>query len=358
MRNVPPPPYTTVLRAISLAAVTSLVWSTIPKPASIARARTACRRRTTSSELRTAIVSSFSTTKRAPRVIDGLADHGQPLIDVERRAHAGERKPELNQGYGDGGSHTDDHGDRVEHPRHGGDIVEHAADERVDDLESRYVDHDAARPLGDDPVGEVVLQFHRQAVVHVHLDRNEKAVTDLEYRYFRHGGSNLLPTGPSVDDRFPKLAERQGESVGHRRLGNDAKFEPEMDDGLRDLRPNAADDAIGPHQARGRDGLDQVLRHQCVDRWHPGNVDDRDLGARGDDLFEQVFHDGLGARAVERADQRQGKDALPQSHDGGGQLEQLLLLTSDDVLAALLEGLHGVEPELVEEQCCSPHLAR
>jgi hypothetical protein len=32
-----------VLRAISLAAVTSLVWSPFPKPASIALARTACR---------------------------------------------------------------------------------------------------------------------------------------------------------------------------------------------------------------------------------------------------------------------------------------------------------------------------
>src|SRR5271165_2264936 len=229
----------------------------MPNPASIARARTAWRTRTTSSEVRTAIVSPFSTTKRPLLATDGLADQGEPLVDIERRAHTGERKPELNQGYGDGGSHTDDHGDRVEHPRHGGDIVEHPADERVDDLEGRYVDHDAPRPLGDDPVGEVVLQFHRQAVVHVHLNRNEKAVTDLEYRDFRHRGSDLLPRRPSVDDRFPELTERQGESVGHRRLRNDAELEPEMDDGLRNLRPDAADDAVGPHQAGGCHGLDQ-----------------------------------------------------------------------------------------------------
>src|SRR5215469_4629965 len=96
----------------------SLVWSTIPKPASIARARTACRTRTTSSEPLIATVSSFSTTKRALRVIDGLADQGEPLVDVERRAHTGQRKPELNQGYGDGRPHADNHGDRVEDPPH------------------------------------------------------------------------------------------------------------------------------------------------------------------------------------------------------------------------------------------------
>src|SRR5215472_16557068 len=101
----------------------SLVWSTIPKPASIARARTACRTRTTSSELRSAIVSLFSTTKRPPLVIDGLGDQGEPLFDVKRRTHAGKGKTKLDQGYADGGSHTDDHGDSVQHPRHGGDIV-------------------------------------------------------------------------------------------------------------------------------------------------------------------------------------------------------------------------------------------
>src|SRR5262249_22528802 len=100
----------------------------------IARARTACRTRTTSSELRTATVSFFSTTKRAPSVIDGLADQIEPLVDIERRAHTGERKPELNQGYGDGGAHTDDHAAAGKHTRHGSDIIEHAANERIDDL--------------------------------------------------------------------------------------------------------------------------------------------------------------------------------------------------------------------------------
>jgi len=38
------------------------------------------------------------------------------------------------------------------------------------------------------------------------------------------------------------------------------------------------------------------------------------------DLFKQAFHDGLGARAVERPDQRQGENPLPQPHDRRRQL--------------------------------------
>jgi hypothetical protein len=67
-----------------------------------------------------------------------------------------------------------------------------------------------------------------------------------------------------------------------------------VDDGLRDLRPDAADDAVGAHQADGRHGLEQVLRHQRVDGRHAGDVDDGDLGARLDDALQQRFHDQLG----------------------------------------------------------------
>jgi hypothetical protein len=145
-----------------------------------------------------------------------------------------------------------------------------------DDLKSRYVDHDAARPLSNDPVRQVVLQLHRQAVVHIHLDRYEKAITDLEYRNLAHAPSDLPPPRCTVDDRLPELTERERERVGHRRLGDDTELEPEMDDSLRDLRADAADNAIGPHQASGRHGLDQVLRYQSVDRRHTGDVDDGD----------------------------------------------------------------------------------
>jgi hypothetical protein len=61
MRAAPPPPYWMVLRPISLAAVTTLVWSTRLKPAATARSRTAWRSRTTSSPLLNATSSVRST---------------------------------------------------------------------------------------------------------------------------------------------------------------------------------------------------------------------------------------------------------------------------------------------------------
>ena len=66
-----------------------------------------------------------------------------PALDVERGAHARQRQPELDQRDGDRRPHADDHGLGVEHPRHGRDVAEHAADERVDDLERRDVDQHA-----------------------------------------------------------------------------------------------------------------------------------------------------------------------------------------------------------------------
>ena len=49
-----------------------------------------------------------------------------------------------------------------------------------------------------------------------------------------------------------------------------------MNDRLGDLRTNAADNAVRPHETRRRDGLHEMLCHQRVDRRHSGDVDDRD----------------------------------------------------------------------------------
>ena len=89
---------------------------------------------------------------------------------------------------------------------------------------------------------------------------------------------------------------------------------------------------------------------------HAGDVDDRDLGAGGDDLFEQALHHDLRARAVERADQRQRQNALPELDDRRGEFEQLLLLAGDDFLAAALVHLGGVQTELVEQARDGPDL--
>ena len=121
-------------------------------------------------------------------------------------------------------------------------------------------------------------------------------------------------------------------------------------------RADPADDAVGAHQPRRRNGLDQVLRHQRIDGRHAGDVDDRDLGAGLDDLLEQALHHDLRARAVERADQRQSQDAVPQLDDRRREFEQLLLLARDDLLAAALVHLGRVETELVEQGRGGPDL--
>src|SRR6185312_338763 len=69
-----------------------------------------------------------------------------------------------------------------------------------------------------------------------------------------------------------------------------------------------------------------------------------------------VLHDDLGARAVERADQRHREDALPQLHDRRRQLEQLRLLTCNDSVAALQEEFGRVKAELVQQKGRAPHL--
>ena len=48
-----------------------------------------------------------------------------------------------------------------------------------------------------------------------------------------------------------------------------------------------------------------------------------------DDPLQQVLHHDLGAGAVERADQRQRQDAVPELDDRGGELEHFLLLPDE-----------------------------
>ena len=75
-----------------------------------------------------------------------------------------------------------------------------------------------------------------------------------------------------------------------------------------------------------------------------------------DDPLEQALHHDLRAGAVERADQRQREDAVPQLHDRRRELEQLLLLAADDLLARCAGRPRSVnEAELVEQHRRGPH---
>ena len=49
----------------------------------------------------------------------------------------------------------------------------------------------------------------------------------------------------AIDGNLADTAQRHLERISHRRFGNNVKVETEVDDGLRNLRPDAADDAFG-----------------------------------------------------------------------------------------------------------------
>src|SRR5262249_60584283 len=136
----------------------------------------------------------------------------------------------------------------------------------------------------------------------------------------------------------------------------DVELQPEMHDGLRDLWPDAADDAVGAHESSSRYGLDQMLSHQGIDGWHAGDVDDGDLGSRLDDVIEQILHHGLSTLAVQRADQGQGQDLVPQFHHRGGKLQQLPRLAFDDFVAAALIDFCRVKTKLVDQLGRGPNL--
>ena len=65
--------------------------------------------------------------------------------------------------------------------------------------------------------------------------------------------------------------------------------------------------------------------------------------------LQQVLHHHLRALAVERADQRQRENALPQLDDRRRQFGDLALLADDHLLAALLEHFERVKTEFVEQ---------
>src|SRR5262249_1829043 len=129
---VPPPPWSMVLRASSLAAVTIFVCSTRLKPRSTAQVRTTCRTTTMSCDERTGSVSSTGIAVTVPVApAERRTQELHALVDVETGANARQRQPELDERDGDGGAHADDDGFGVEHPGHRRDVADHPPDERV-----------------------------------------------------------------------------------------------------------------------------------------------------------------------------------------------------------------------------------
>ena len=91
------------------------------------------------------------------------------------------------------------------------------------------------------------------------------------------------------------------------------------------------------------------MRGERVDGRNTGDVDDRDIRTGLYDALQQGFHHDLRSRAIERADHRQCKHAIPQRHNGRGQLEHVLLLPENEFFATLLEDFRRVEPNGIHE---------
>ncbi len=192
--------------------------------------------------------------------------------------------------------------------------------------------------------GQIIFQRRGQPVVHVDLDGDEQRIAEFEDRDAVHRQASCPPLflsgddsriDPSrLDDGTTGLPQCNRESIRQRRLRDHVQLDAEMHHGLGDLGPDAADQAIGAHQARRRDRLQQMLRRERIDRGHAGDVDDGDLGLAVHDRLQEIFHHHLRALAVERADQRQSENALPQFDDRGRQLGDLALLADDDFFTA------------------------
>ena len=145
-----------------------------------------------------------------------------------------------------------------------------------------------AAPVCDDLLRQIVLQRHRQPVVHVHLDGDEQELAHPQDRNAFHAGPQATAGWLSVDaSSRVRFSASANASASVALVVTPPQVDAEMDDRLRDLRPDAADDAVRAHQPGGRDRLQQMLRDQRVHGRHAGDVDDRDLGAGLDDPLQQ-----------------------------------------------------------------------
>src|SRR5436305_312713 len=80
----------------------------------------------------------------------------QTAIYVQSWANTWERNSELHERDGHGRLHPDSDRLGVEDARHPCDVSQHAADERIDDVERGDIDQDAAGAVAHDAIREVV----------------------------------------------------------------------------------------------------------------------------------------------------------------------------------------------------------
>src|SRR6476660_3470261 len=171
-----------VLRASSLAAVTTLVWSTRLKPSFADASRTRRLTATTSGSDCTGTVSVEMTAIKGLGAVPRRYKKFHPGVYIQSGTNTRQRETQLDEGNGDGGLHSNHYGLRIKHTRHAGDIGQHATDEGINDLQTRDVDQDASGLGSSNHLREVILQGHGQAIVHVHLNGDQQELAHLKDR--------------------------------------------------------------------------------------------------------------------------------------------------------------------------------
>src|SRR5204862_7256403 len=111
------------------------------------------------------------------------------------------------------------------------------------------------------------------------------------------------------------------------------ELDAERDERLRDFRAEAGHDHVGAHEPRRSDRLQQVIRNLRVDRRHPRDVHDDDLGPVRAYRAKQALGDEPCALGVDDADDREQQQTLADLEYRRRELPDGLLLLPDDALA-------------------------
>ena len=206
---------------------------------------------------------------------------------------------------------------------------------------------------------QVVLQRHGEPVVHVDLDRDQQAVADLEDR-------DLAPSRPvrgsvrlgAIDDDLSVRRSASASASASVALETTFSSTPRwtMVWAICGRMPLMMQSAPISRAAA------IVLSRCCATSVSTVGTPVMSMMAISAPVStirsQQVLHDDLGARAVERADQRQGEDALPQLDHRCGEFQQLLLLAADHIFPRPGKAFDGVEAETVEQAGDVPGFAR
>src|SRR5215472_8022534 len=171
-----------MLRASSLPAVTSLVWSTSPKPAQLASARRTCRTRMRSASEAMVTAAGPGTLAASSAIAVESAQECHPLLDVQRGMEMAHRHAKLHEREGHRGLDAYDGGVRAEQSDHADHSRDDAGDEGIDHVEAAHVDERALGCCPRDLPGHLVLYHRHGRVIQLAAQGHEQRAPDPCHR--------------------------------------------------------------------------------------------------------------------------------------------------------------------------------